>query len=262
MNKLLPLAKIYLSQNLIHREFWLGLLLNQLIPILIPLFVWKTLFEASGENALAHMTMTEVYTYYLASFFIFCICSSSIHKEISQLVHSGFFSNMLLRPVSELLQLSAMAAARTFALLIIASGILLLLALLLESDASILINIVLAMPNIILGVIQMLIFGLMIGSLSFWILQTEGVFSTIYLFMQFLGGVIIPIDLLPAFFWFPSTLSPFKYSIYYTAKFISSGDPTFLLLGGIGECIWIAFTLFILSNLWRAGLRQYDAAGL
>lgn len=260
MKKIAPMVRIFLAQNLIHREFWLALLLNQLIPVLLPLLVWRALFLSNGDMRLS-IHEQELYRYYLASFFIFCLCSSGIHKDVSQFIHSGLFSNFLVKPMSEQWQLACMAIARILLLFIVATAITICLSRILGASSFLLRDIFYALPNIILGSVQMIIFSLAIGSLAFWFVQTEGIFSTIFLLMQFLGGVIIPLDFMPTTLWLLSSLSPLKYSIYYTAKFISSGDFSYLFLGLVGESVWIGLSLALLAILWSSGIKKYDAAG-
>jgi ABC-2 type transport system permease protein len=103
---------------------------------------------------------------------------------------------------------------------------------------------------------------LCLGCTSFWTNDIVGA-STVYeVIASVLGGVLIPIALLPDWLQIVARLLPIQ-AIYSVPMAILLGksdgtDPWFGILLQLG---WVVVLWALALVLWRAGLRQYEAVG-
>lgn len=94
---------------------------------------------------------------------------------------------------------------------------------------------------------------------AFWI-ETRPPFTEVML--SFLGGCIVPIDLMPGWLQHLSAVLPFKYGNYFTTKVLMgkmSVDET--LFGLAIQAFWIFAMFGIARIVWRRGIKRYQAYG-
>ena len=103
---------------------------------------------------------------------------------------------------------------------------------------------------------------LCLGFIGFWTNDIMGITTLYEVVANVLGGILIPIALLPEWLQVAARLLPIQ-AIYNVPLSIMLGksegaDPWF----GIAlQLLWIVVLFALAKVLWRAGLRQYESVG-
>lgn len=256
------LVGISVQQTLLHREFWIKFILNGVLPILIPLLIWREIGDFSGSETSYQWSFQQIQSYYLVVLFISTITQTEFHYEFSGLVHSGNLNQWLIRPLSFLDFAFSRIAART--LILIAPSLITIFALsaLLHFQVSFsapaALNILITLP---FSIVLLSCISVIIGSISFWTIRTEGIFAAAMLVLHFLGGMMIPLPFLPLWIQKLSTFLPMQFALFLPA--IAVSDPQSVSISYIlfGQIAWVFVLLIICNFLWRKGISRYDAVG-
>lgn len=256
----LAVARVVMRTNLTYRERWVSLAFSGLMPVIVAGLVFRALMafpsglrltEMFGEGALD--------MYYIVISIIVVLSQVLLHEEISLRVREGTFSSILLLPVSghELLLGSllgnvafvwpaavALAAIAYFFLGVAFIGI----------SGFLFAVIIISLCIILQGIVSALI-----GSGAFWFVHTSGVFAFAMLLMNFFGGMIVPLRVLPKILQTIAAYLPFRFIYASPAEFIT-GHGVLLPLMGM-QILWIAILSLVLCVVWRTGLRSFDASG-
>jgi len=107
-------------------------------------------------------------------------------------------------------------------------------------------------------------FGLLsavIGMFSFWLMKTESIFALVMLVLEFFGGRLLPLSLLPKWLEELSYFFPLRFAISLPAEAILHPLQRSVFPILLGQTLWCAFLFLLASFLWKKGLQQYDAVG-
>ncbi|MEM7129508.1 MAG: ABC-2 family transporter protein [Chloroflexota bacterium] len=97
---------------------------------------------------------------------------------------------------------------------------------------------------------------------ALWTTRTNAINQTYYVFLFFMSGQIAPLDVMPNFIQVLSFFFPFRWHIAFPVQLILGRlTPQEVLLGFAMQIGWLIAALFILSVVWRAGIKQYSAVG-
>lgn len=256
-------VSVQLQQKLLHREFWIQLFLERILPLMIPLLAWLSIFAYAERESLAGWSEHEMTAYYILVFLIGLLTDIQFHYEMSQMVHLGTLNQWLIRPLSFLETATSYILARMIMLLIPGTVALLLCLAFMPAAFGALsfasfFHAALVLP---LAVALFCLLSAVIGTIAFWVIHTEGVFSLTMLTLEFLGGRLLPLDLLPSWLEKISRFLPLRFGIAGPVKFIlhPTTTPLFPILAG--QALWCLLLSAMVALLWRAGLRRYDAVG-
>lgn len=256
-------AAISLQQYILHRTFWIELLIGRVLPILIPLFAWTAIFDYSGEASLAGWSEDMMVSYYILVFIFSMFTQIYFHRDLSRMVHEGTLNHWLLRPLSFFEMSVGMILGRVLTLLI-PSLIICLIGLWFVPGlrTELWPYGILKMAALLPGAILLLAsLSALIGMLSFWLIQTEGTFAMMMMIFEFFGGTLLPIPLLPAPLQTISTYLPLRFAISLPVRAILEQQPLSLLHIIAGQAGWTIFLMSMAMLLCARGLQRYDAVG-
>lgn len=254
---------VQLQQKLLHREFWIQLFLERILPLAIPLLAWMSIFEYAQRDSLAGWAENEMVAYYVLVFLIGMFTDIQFHYEMSTMIHMGTLSQWLIRPLTFLETALSHIVARIVLLLIPGLTAIILCSLLFPSILSALtfaslFNGILVLP------LSLVLFGLLsvlVGMFSFWIIRTDSIFALLVLILEFFGGRLLPLDLLPSWLERISRFLPLRFGIAGPVEAILHPMNTPLLPLLLGQGLWCLFLFGTVLLLWGAGMRRYDAVG-
>jgi ABC-2 type transport system permease protein len=260
---LLSTTSLHLQQKLLHREFWLQLFLERIFPLAIPLLAWLSVFQYAQSEKLVGWEQNEMIAYYLLVFIIGLFTDIQFHYEMSTMVHMGTLNQWLIRPLSFLETVVSHISARIIILLIPGTVALLLSiwlfpGILSSLSFSSVVNACLALP------LSLALFGLIsatVGMLAFWIIKTDSFFALIMLILEFLGGRLLPLDLLPDWLQYVSHFLPLRFAIAGPVDVILHPETSSIMPLLFGQSIWCLLLFGFALLLWRMGIRRYDAIG-
>lgn len=246
---------------MIHREFWLQVVVEVVLPVSIPLLVWLALLQ--GQATVGGFTAVTLRQYYILIAIIAVLGHTVVHGELSRLVHEGTLSQWLIRPVPFWSYLFSLTLARVLALAVPVALVTLLLAL---ADPAIfsgmgIQNAAAAMMVLPMAVILVNAVNVLIGLLAFWFIEIEGVYAGIVLGLGFFSGLIVPTTL------FPPLLRTIGLFLPYHAVFGSPVESVLhpslagLALTLLAQASWLVLICAAIYFLWPYGLRRFDAVG-
>lgn len=260
---MLSTISINLQQKLLHREFWIQLIIERILPLAIPLLAWMAIFEYAQKDELAGWAQQEMMAYYLLVFLIGIFTDIQFHYEMSTMVHMGTLNQWLIRPLSFLETAASQIISRILLLLIPGMAALLLCfwimpqALTWITPHSIL-HVALTMP---LAVLLFSLISTAIGMFSFWVIKTDSIFALTMLILEFFGGRLLPLDLLPAWLERISRFLPLRFGIAGPVDAILHPEKASILPLLLGQGLWCVALFGLVVFLWRAGMRRFDAVG-
>jgi ABC-2 type transport system permease protein len=230
--------------------FALALAAGQIVPPLIGLAVWRTVFPDSSR----------VSTYYLAILFIVATTASYENHTFSQGIYKGTVADELVKPQPVvLLPLGENIAIRAW-IGVIAVPVVALVAtttaVKFEPGA-----LLVATPLWLSAGFLRFLFTWCLALTAFWTERVHAItaFGTTLLYM--LGGNAVPVDLLPSFWGALARYLPF-YSMLGLPADAAAGQPGgTVLLGAAVQAGWLVLMGLAAIALWRRGLNRYTAVG-
>ena len=251
---------VFLSQAAYPTRFF-ALLFADGIPLLIYLFLWKTIF-ATQSNVKGY-TLPMIVTYYAITFTIRELTDSkTITKEISSHIRSGDLSNFLIKPVDfNIFHFSKVLTKKSVASVFPIIFLILLFTFFKEYF--------LPPHNTGLFVVS-LVFGALIahfifsilGLIAFWTVNTWGIVSIFGRFASIASGSVFPLDFLPNWALELTKFFPFQYMTYIPAAiYIDKISSTEAAIHIVIQLIWIIGLAGVYKILWGKALKRYDAVG-
>ena len=254
---------VHLQQKLLHREFWLQLFLERILPLTIPLLAWKAIFDHAQADSLGGWAENDMIAYYLLVFIIGIFTDIQFHYEMSSMVHMGTLNQWLIRPLTFLETTVSIILSRIVLLLIPALTALLLClwifpSVFAELSFASLINAIIVMP---LSLVLFSLLSTAVGMCAFWVIKTDSIFALVMLILEFFGGRLLPLDLLPAWLEHISRVLPLRFGISGPVDAILHPQSAALSTLLLGQALWSILLFGLVILLWRAGIRRYDAVG-
>ncbi|MDD5623852.1 MAG: ABC-2 family transporter protein [Candidatus Peribacteraceae bacterium] len=258
-----PTVSIQIQRNLLHREFWIQLVVGRLLPTIIPLLIWQSLFDYNHVQQFQEWGSADIIAYYLLVSIISLFGDIHFHYDMSDMVHMGTLNQWLIRPLSFLETALSYVIAKIMILLLpgialILVGLFLIPNTLSTISASTLLSVLTVVP---LAVVMFASLSITIGMLSFWIIRTDSTFALIMLLLEFLGGRLLPISFLPAWLQTISNVFPLQYAIYLPVEIILHPGEGSVFAILLGQGLWRLLLLLLGTLLWQLGIRRYDAGG-
>lgn len=235
--------------------------LNGVLPVVVPLLAWIALSQSVDNFQVEGWSIDQFITYYVVTFIIFALSFTSVHSQISTLIHTGQLNFWLLRPVNMLEFAISFSAARFAVMSIFCAVIVIFLQVLGFSIFTSWTQILVALTVLPLSIVLLLLLTICIGMISFWLIEAEGAFAAILLFLQFFGGLILPLSLFPYWIQPLAAILPLRFAFGMPAEAIVNGSFADVPIILFGQCAWIHIIYLFTVFLWQRGLQQYDAVG-
>lgn len=226
------------------------------IPLLGFVFLFKRIY---GDNGMiGSYTLSGIFTYYFWSLLVYTIIPYYAWSDLTDAIKSGSLTYFLSRPYNFLLHYYSQIVGATILWIILNFSVVLPFMFFFHK--------IFYFPNlkdIFIGIIFFVLsfhIGILLGFIlqlsSFFVGEPYGYMEIYGWVVAFLGGSIIPIDLLPKFF----NHLPFRFLFYLPAKAFTGGlkNINLLLFEGI---IYIFVFYLIVLFMWRKGLKKYTTFG-
>ena len=232
-------------------------------PIMMA-FVWLAAYE--GQSQVAGYGLGSMLLYTLGAMVLRNAITSHCEWDVDRQIRQGELSMLLVRPMNPWATWVVPDFAwRMFRLVLVAPVLLVCLLWLgpyLEAPRVALGWLPLVALSLALGYVTCFFLKLCIGFSGFWLTD---VFSlvTLYELMSFIfGGVLLPLDLLPAWLRPVADVLPFQYVFYVPLQAaigrLAGPELAQALLAQVG---WAGALGLLAYGIWRRGLRRYEAVG-
>lgn len=244
-----------LAVSLAYRWNVLAGIVTQLVQLLTAIFVWQHIYK--GQSMVQGYSLEGMTTYLLLTSLLGVTFSSAHIFRLSSLVRKGTLSAFLVRPYSfSGDSLAVFIGSKTMEILITGTiAIALGLSGVIHFGSIAPMAALLVISNFLL----LFLFGSVIGTLSFWLVQMWPMKPLYNSLMALLGGALFPLDLFPEGVRRVLELTPFSLFGFVNARVLqgglSSDQILRYLLVSMGWSI-VCFALY--TFLWKLGLKRYE----
>lgn len=237
-----------------HRSFLTTLVLNASIAPLLGLALWSV----------ALPDRQDISAYFLCLLVVQWATASQEYYSITMVIYDGGLIDDLLRPHAQIVR--QIAEGLAYRLWNLAVGLpVLTLAIVLtgtgthEMDAR---TILQAIPALLLAAALHFAFTAVLCLSALWVEQAGAITEIGTTLVVLLGGIAIPLALIPHPVQQIVTVLPFRAMAGFPAE-IASGQLTSpdLMTGYACQMTWLLVFVALLSGCWRAGVRHYTAVG-
>jgi ABC-2 type transport system permease protein len=266
MNKYLSVFKISFQQEFVYRINFIMWRVRNVLQFFLIFFLWDTVF-ADPKRFVFGYDRAKILTYVFGLLIVRSFVLSTRGVDVTGEVADGRLSNYLLKPVSFFRYWLVRDISSKSLNLIFAAGEAIMLFLLLKPPFFLQGNVFLLLGFLVSISLAMFIYFtliLMTGAIPLWVPEAAwgGSFLVTAIFAEFLTGALFPLDILPASILNILKLTPFPYLIFFPIQiYLGKMTSVEMIQGIIVSGIWALILWYILTVVWRRGLRAYESHG-
>lgn len=234
---------------------------------LLSLAVWSAATAARGgairSAAGATFDRADFAAYFLVFLIVGHLTMSWEAFEFAARVRDGSLSPRLLKPLHPIhTDVAANIAFKLTTSAMLLPVWVLLFVLLRPTPPASGVQLLLAVPAVLLAALLRYLWQYALALLAFWTTRVEAVNQLYFTLDGFLAGRIAPLALLPGWLGPLAYYSPFRSMSAFPVELILGRVPPEQILPGFAlQIVWLAAALPIFRLLWSAGIRQYSAVG-
>lgn len=264
MKKYLAIIKTEIQRQLTYRYDIAMFVPGNALELFFSFLLWTVIFQTA--DIVRGYTYQEMVSYIVVGWvFMFTTNNYGFEENVSRDIRLGHLTNYLLKPVSYLKYVSTVAIGRV----IIAFGFVILQSALYVSIFGSRMTIDLNLQKILILAAMLflaffikLLFAIIIGMVSFWMMYVNGLMTFSNTLMKFFSGAYFPLVILPAVFVKLSLVFPFAYTFFVPVQFFLGKITYAEALRGMGvQIIWLMLLYFIAKIIYKIGLKKYESVG-
>ncbi|MCC7372490.1 MAG: ABC-2 family transporter protein [Chloroflexi bacterium] len=264
MRLYLVLARMAVADAIQYRVESSIYFLYEILPPVMMAFMWLAAYES--QSTVAGFTLGEMLAYTLGVMALRGTVSVHVEWALDHEIRQGLLSTHLMRPMNYwaylLVDALAWRSIRMALSIPLLLGSVVLLGPWLGEVAIAWDRLPALLVSVVLAFVVCFFLKLCVGFIGFWTNDIVGITTLYEVVASVLGGILIPIALLPEWAQTVARLLPIQ-AIYATPLAIMLGksegaDP---LTGILLQLGWIVVLWGLATVLWRAGLRQYESVG-
>ena len=238
-------------------------LLYSLISPIVFLSVWRAVATSQGQ--VSGLTVNDFTIYYLTLLMVQNLTAEISIYILPYKVQDGTLSNELLMPVHPVLTntlVNNLAYKALNTMLLVPVWLVLILLFRPDFSGVTLTTLLLSIPALILGFGINFFMGAVITCLAFWTTRVYSVSEFLYGFLLVLGGIFVPLELLPDTAQRIALYLPFQLFIYFPIQLILGRlSSEQVLMNFALQAIWLVIFAFAFRWIWRAGVKRFSAVG-
>lgn len=251
-----------LNQYFVYRLSFVMWRFRNILNILLVYYLWTSVF--AGKRTLFSYTQDQMITYVLLVNIAGAIVLSTRTHEIASDILSGDIMNYLIKPISVQWYITARELADKFLNIVLAGAEICLLLYIFTPRISLDLStrsVAISLLFLGIGIVLSFLLSLQLSLIAFW---TPEVWAPRFIFMVFVGflsGNLVPLDILPKAMYDALLLTPFPYLIYFSSKALVHGATFPLvkpLIVSVGWCIVLAI---LVRWTWKKGLKEFSFYG-
>lgn len=266
MKKYWSIFKISFQQEFVYRLNFIMWRARNMIQIFLVYFLWSTIFSDSTSSFFGY-DRAKILTYIFGILIVRAIVLSARAIDVTNEIARGDLTNYLLKPINYFRywltrDLSSKVLNLSFAIVeFLALYLILKPEIFLQTDPF---NLVFFVLSLVFAVFLFFVIVFITSSISFWAPEMSwgAQFFIIFVIIEFLSGSLFPIDILPGLLQKILYLTPFPYLIFFPLQVYLGKISDTLVLGGIfATFLWTVVLWFLMSSIWKKGLKVYKAEG-
>jgi len=259
MKKYFEISKINFLNNIVYISEFLLRAVFILIILFIFINIWKAIY--SGQNLIEGYTLAMIMWYMLMTESI-VVSGSGVVKEVNKDVQSGDLAYQLNKPYSYIGYYFAKSMSYKIISFVITFAMgSILVSLMMGGFAFTFSNIPLIIIVVLLALVLDFFMLLCIALLAFWMEDTNSI-KWIYDKLLFtVGGMLVPLEILPKWLANISNYLPFSFAVYHPAKlFVNFNLSNFFSVIGF-QLIYIIVFMIISILIYKKGIRGVNING-
>ncbi len=225
-------------------------------------FVWLSVYR-NGET-LGSYTLSGILTYYILIAFLRLTIADGVSMgfQVVEEIKDGRIVPYLLKPISYPLTMLADSLGRaTINLSLVTPCIVAIIyGLTLQQYLPSAKQLSLFFLFMMISLIFYYLLYFLSALATFWVDRGSNFIYGVIVISNFLNGSIVPLDIFPDWLSTISTALPFQFLMFTPIQFWMGRVTNPLQLSLIAG-IWILFLSFILSFVWRLGIKKFEAVG-
>lgn len=246
----------YRANLLMYLMYWL-------VSPIIYLAVWTSIANVKGS--VNGFTANDFITYYMLLLICDQITSNIIIHTFAYKIQDGSLSGELIKPIHPMLT-SALTNNVAFKMLSIMglTPIWIVLFFLFRPDFSsvTLVNVLLAIPVMILAFLIGYLLSATITSLAFWTTRVYSIHEFYFAFILLFSGQFVPLPLMPKLIQDVAQYFPFQLLLYFPIQLILGKLPSEqIVMGYIMAGVWLIVSILLFNWVWHNGVKRYSAVG-
>ncbi|WP_168122398.1 ABC-2 family transporter protein [Paenibacillus sp. HB172176] len=240
-------------------------LLSGALPMVIQCYLWTAIFRNSSTAVVFDYTYSQMIAYSILAILTSRVVAAGFESEISLDVKEGGLSKFVVQPFSHfyyrMFKFLGEKSIRIAVLVVINAIVIVLLRITLDFEWK---------PSALIGYVMVIPLSLFLNfaiyyclsAISFWVIESWGIFATFTLLAGIASGSLFPIDVFSEPVQRVLDWLPFPYIIYFPVNILSGKVSGFGILSGMTiQLIWTAAFLGLSRLLWQAGMRRFEAVG-
>jgi len=238
------------------------------LNILLPLFLWTSVFEKNA--AIGSYDKTQFVSYLLYGNLIATFVFGTRTFDISSDINDGKIINILLKPVSFFSYHFTREVADKTVNLIFAIFEILFLIWLFKLDIVSPGNLFLFVPIFINSILISYFINLILSFIGFWTTEVWPIRFIFIVLLYFVAGSYFPLDILPDPIYRLVLFTPFPYMFYLPTKILINQQlTTSNVAGAINNLpqllffsyFWLFASYYIAYKIWRLGIKSFSFWG-
>jgi len=259
LRKYAIIARVSFSNAIAYRANTISRFCFYTLFIYVFMSLWRAIYKEGSVNGYGY---TQMVWYLIMTEFVTFISGSSILSEMSEDVKSGSIAYLLIRPTHYVFFQLANSIGRmllnfvAFGMLAVGLGLLFVGPLTTFRIAGLLPILL----SVCLGVLLNFFFMMLIG-LSSFIMEENFALYLIYQKINFMLGLFLPVEFLPAWLQGIAKNLPFSYMYWAPAKlFVNYSRELFVELVP-RQAAWMVVVVTLTFLCYRGGMRRLQANG-
>ncbi|KRM67618.1 membrane protein [Apilactobacillus ozensis DSM 23829 = JCM 17196] len=244
-----------LTAKLVYRSNEITYLLTQCLQMVISILMWISIYHGTDRHTLNNMALSQMIQYLVITNLTAILFSASPIFRMANQVKSGQLTTILLRPISIYGEQITYYVGSQFPYLCINFGLLLI-----YSNQSLQSKLIL-ITYLTLAFIMFFTTMLVIGTLSFWLINMWPLRSAVNACYLILGGLSFPLTFLGKGIYKWLQFNPFSLVADVPARMvthlINDSTPYFIAVSS-----WLIITLLIYRILIKVGIKKYEGIGI
>ena len=226
------------------------------------LFVFTRLWEAVLERTTIAGVEAAHFVWYIAVTEWIVLSLPEIHVDVERDVHDGDLAYRLTRPApypaARLAEAFGDALVRLASLGLVGFVLAWTMTGVVPLSAA---TLVVLVPLGVMSAATSLVFHFTIGLASFWIHDCRPVYWVWQKCAFVLGGLLVPLELYPAWLRDVASLSPFAAMLHGPGRLALGGDPTDAIVVGGRLALWLGVAVVVLVLVYHRAVRRLTMGG-
>jgi len=259
-----------LKERMAYRgDFLIGTLLR-FLPMVTTILLWRAVYGSvqaeSGKSSIEGFDYQQMIAYLLMVHISRMFSSMpNLAAGIARDIREGTLKRYLIQPVDLIGYLISYRVAHKVAYIVTSAlpyGLLFFLCRSYFTTFPDPLTFAAYMLSLVLAFLVGFFFEVCVGMVGFWFLEVTSLLYIVMTLNFFISGQMLPLNLLPKFWFTVLTWLPFQYMAYFPAVvFLGKVQGLDLVKGLVAEALWALAFMVLARVLYRLGLRRYSAFG-